>query len=102
MNRDHGYGSKYDQNRRIVAERKARKQANSAKHTPTTSAALPAVYRLISICCALLLIFTGVYLVAAVVTANGFRSHFRVVIITQLAESIFRVLQSENTSWNSV
>lgn len=84
----------------FVRDRRERRQhGNPIGGTPRRSNSTSAAYRIASLVCAALLVCTGVYLAIAVIRSNGFRSHWRIVLVTQFAEALFGVLQSEQTHW---
>lgn len=101
MTHNHGSSSKYERNSQYVRDRRIRSERNNPIGGARREAGPTAAYRLISLVCAIILIATGVYLAVAIVSATGFRSHWRVVIISQFAQTVFDVLQSEQVNWQS-
>lgn len=87
---------RYEANARRARANRARRHGAAPATRPP--AGLSAAYRVVTAVCGLLLLITGVYLVASVCLSNGFRSQWRVVLVTQLAQAMFDALQREHTT----
>lgn len=67
----------------------------STPNTRRRSTGPSAAYRIITLVCGLIIALLGIYLVIAVFNTNGFKSHWRIVLVTQFVQSMFDALQSE-------